>query len=203
MGTIGAKRLALGSVVTALLIGSSFATYASATENPPAPLKFASLNSSSLSVFQADNNASQNLQAWLASPTGEMTTVKIKLPAANHDHAIRIEHLSRTSLPGGKAELVTLLLTGIDMNTLQKISLGNLNSLQFGRQNIAISNRGTTRGVRWSNLNSFNTSNLPVGVTNGYRLMSDGSVLIQYKQSKTLALAEPILQNWFNPPTIS
>ena len=190
---MGTKLWAICSMVTALLIGSSFATLANANENPPAPLKFASLDSSGLSVFQANSGASQNLQAWLASPTGEMTTVQIKLPVSLHDHAIRIEHLSKIPLHGGRTELVTLLLTGIDMTTLQKIDLRNLNSLQFGRQNIALSNRGTARGVRWSNLNTFSTSNLPVGVTKGYRVMNDGSVLIQYKQSKSLAIAEPTL----------
>lgn len=190
---MGTKLWAICAMVTALLIGSSFATSASAGQIPPAPLNISTPNSSSLSVFQTDSNSYQSLQTWLSSPTGEMMTVRIGLPSSKHDHAIRIEHLSRVTLPGGKQELVSLMLTGIDMTTLNKINLGDLDSIHFGRQNISPSVRGSARGIRWSNLNNFSTANLPVGVTNGYRLLADGSVLIQYKQSKSLAIAEPTL----------
>ncbi len=187
-------RILLSSLVLALSVGNFSVNVASANENPPAPLQFNSNTTAPLSfVGLTDVGGMRILQATTPFSSSEQTRVRLAFPLGTSDRAVKVQMLSRTSIPGSHMTLVTLKLSGIDLWNLSPVDLNNVRFLEISQQNLAAKSGKGAKNLHWLNVSPMPGNSLRAGTLSGYKVQSDGSILIQFKKSTAFAVTEPTL----------
>ncbi len=186
-------RILLSSLVLAQLVGNFSANLANANETPPAPLQVNSTTNSPLSfVGMTDVGGLRTLQATATLSSSEQASVRLVFPVGTSDRAVKIQVLSRTTIPGSHMTLVSLKVTGIDLWNLSPVDLSTARFLEISEQTL-VAKAKPARNAHWQIVPAMPVKGLSAGTLRGYRVLGDGSLLIQFKKSNTFAVTEPTL----------
>lgn len=184
-------RFLLPSVLLALLTGVFSTNLASANENPPPPIQINGGTLSALSfVGMSDVGGMPTLQAVTHLSSFEQTRVRMAFPSGTSDRAVKIQVLSRATLPGSHMTLVSLKLSGIDLWNLSPVDLNNIRFLEISHQNLSAKTGKGSRNIHWLNVSPMPASGLHAGTLSGYHVQNDGSILVQFKKSNISSVTE-------------
>lgn len=181
-------------LAAALLAGNFSASVANASESTPAPLSNSSALSTSLSfVGMTDLGGIRILQATAPLTQKDQIRIRLAFPDGTSDRAIKMQIVSRKTLPGSSMTLISLKLSAIDLWNLTPADLSSLKFIELGHQAISTNSFQPVRSIHWINVSPMGERGLSAGVLSGFRLQGDGTILVQYKKSSSSSVTEPTL----------
>lgn len=185
--------ISLSCLMLAVSVGNFSASAASASETPPAPYSTESSIASLSLVGMTGVGMMPTFQAISSLSGTERLRVRMAFADGSGDRAIKMQIVSRKTLPGSAMSLISLKLTGIDLWNLSPADLSNIRFLEIGHQALSVNTFKPVRSIHWMNVSPMSGSSLNPGVLSGYRIQSDGSILVQFKKSNNKAITEPTL----------
>ena len=184
-------RISIPALVLALSLGVFSTNLASANENPPQPILINGGTLSPLSFVGLSNEGGMpTLQAVTSLSSTEQTRLRMAFPSGTSDRAVKIQVISRTTIPGSHMTLVSLKISGIDLWNLSPVDLTNIRFLEIAHQNLSAKTGKGSRNIHWLNVSPMPANGLHAGTLNGYHVQNDGSILLQFKKSNTFAVTE-------------